>query len=144
MSQTFVFLKEPNQSVNFPSLTCPVGRIDQRSGNCIFFKTANKHFLTLHVCHLCWSFTKADKPGTCLHKKQVSKLSKKLTYMYNMNIEQIGHSSEENHGISCNNTPKTSLQVYYLYLSFLHICFVPSSVFALFVFLLSIMMIHLK
>lgn len=69
-------LKEPNQSVNFPSLTCPVGRIDQRSGNCIFFKTANLHFLTLHVCHLCWSFTEADKPGTSLHKKQVSKLSK--------------------------------------------------------------------
>ena len=76
MSQTFVFLKEPNQSVNLPSLTCPVGRIDQRSGNCIFFKTANLHFLTLHVYHLCWSFTEADKPGTSLHKKQVSKLSK--------------------------------------------------------------------
>ena len=48
--------------------------------------------------------------------------------MYNMNIEQIGHSSEENHGISCNNTPKTSLQVYvpflstYLFCTFLGFC----------------------
>ena len=70
MSQTFVFLKEPNQSVNFPSLTCPVGRIDQRSGNCIFFKTANKHFLTcMSVIYVGVSPRRSSQARVCIKSR---------------------------------------------------------------------------
>ena len=65
---------QPKRQLPFSDLSC---RSDwPKIWKLYIFQNRQQAFSNLHVCHLCWCFTKADQPGMCLHKKQVSKLSK--------------------------------------------------------------------
>ena len=112
----FVCFKEtqPKRQLPFHDLSCRSS--DQRSGNCIFFKSGKKHFKLCMSWISVWIFIKTDRPRIYVCTETISKL--KIVLKRNWCVDNywaIWALIEGNHGIS-RTTYFTSLRAHYMYL----------------------------